>query len=67
MSNWLVMIPEHTKVEELGLNIFYPDVWNLLSVIMLCGISILFTVFWLLAVWEYVWLKDRRQNAIHTQ
>jgi len=63
MSNWLVLISEHAKIEELGLDFSYPDVWDLLPVAILCVISILFTVLWLLAVWEYVWLKDRQRDA----
>ena len=65
MSNWLKVISEHAKIEELGLDFPYPDVWDLLPVAIICGISILFTVMWLLAVWEYVRLKDRREHAIH--
>jgi hypothetical protein len=67
MSNRLVMISEHTKVEELGLDFFYPEIWGLLSVAILCIIAFLFTVLWLLAVWKYVQLKDRRQHAIHSR
>ena len=65
MSNWLTLISEHAKIEELGLDFSYPDVWDLLPVAILCVISILFTVLWLLAVWEYVRLKDRRGHATH--
>jgi len=63
MSMCLVLISERAKIEELGLDFSYPDVWDLLPVAILCVISILFTVLWLLAVWEYVRLKDRRQHA----
>jgi hypothetical protein len=65
MSNRLAMISEHTKVEELGLDFFYPEVWDLLPVAILCIIAIMFTVLWLLAVWEYVRLMDRRLYATH--
>jgi hypothetical protein len=60
MSKCFVLISEHAKIEELGLNFPYPDVWDLLPVAILCVISILFTILWLLAVWEYVRLRDRR-------
>jgi len=63
MSKCLVLISEHAKIEELGLDFFYPDVWDLLPVAILCGISILFAVLWLLVVWEYVRLRDRRRHA----
>jgi len=61
MSKCLVLISERAKVEELGLDFSYPDVGDLLPVTILCGISILFTALWLLAVWEYVQLRDRQQ------
>ena len=69
MGKFLVLISEHAKVDELGLDFSYPDVWDLLPVAILvavlCVISILFTVLWLLAVWEYVRLKDRRGRTTH--
>jgi len=61
MSKCLLLISECAKIEELGLDFSYPDLLDLLPVAILCGISILFTVLWLLAVWEYVWLRDRKQ------
>ena len=59
MSKCLVLISERVEVEELVLGFSYPDVWDLLPVAILFVISILFTVLWLLAVWEYMRLKDR--------
>lgn len=44
MSKCLVLISENAKIVELGLDFSYPDVWDLLPVAILCGISILFTV-----------------------
>ena len=32
MSKCLVLISEHAKIEELGLDFPYPDVWDLLPV-----------------------------------
>jgi len=61
MSKCLMLISEHAKIEELGLDFSYPDVWNLLPVPTLCGTSILVTALWLLAVWEYVQLRGRQQ------
>ena len=61
MSKCLVLISEPAKAEELGLDFSYPDVGDLLPVTILCGISILFTALWLLAVWEHVRLKGRQQ------
>ena len=48
------MIFEHARIEELKLDFFYPDAWDLLPVAVLCVITILFTVLWMLAVWEYM-------------
>ena len=60
MSKCLVLISERAKVEELGLDFSYPDVWDLLPVAVLCVISILFTVLWLLVLWEYVQRRTRQ-------
>ena len=62
MNKCRVLISESVKFEELGLDFFYPDIEDLLPAAILCGISILLTVLWLLAVCEYVWLKDRQQR-----
>jgi hypothetical protein len=60
MSKCLVLISERAKFEELRLDFSYPDVGDLLPVAILCVISILFTVLWLLVVWEYIRLRDRQ-------
>ena len=62
MSNWLVLVLEPVKTEKPGLNFTYPDGGDLLPVAILCGISILFTALWLLAVWEYVRLKGQTRS-----
>jgi len=61
MSEWFELVSERMKPEEFGLDFSYPDMGDLLPVAILCGISILFSALWLLAVWEYVWLRDRQQ------
>ena len=43
MSNCFVLTSEHTKIEELGLDFPYPDVWDLLPIAILCVTAILFT------------------------
>ena len=63
MSKCLVLISERANIKELGLDFSYLDVGDLLPVAILCGISILFTVLWLLAVWEYVRLKERQHQG----
>ena len=62
MNNCLVLISERVKFEEFGLDFSYPDVWDLLPVAILCGISLLLTALWLLVVWEYVRLKGRQKR-----
>jgi hypothetical protein len=59
MSKCLMLIYEHAEIPELKLDFPYPEVWDLLPVVILCGIQILFTALWLLAVWEHVRPKDR--------
>ena len=62
MSKWFELASERMKPEELGLDFSYPDVWDLLPVAILCGISILFTALWLLVVWEYLRLNNKQQH-----
>ena len=62
MSKCLVLISERAKIEELVLDFSYPDVRVLLPVAILCEISILLTVLWLLVVWEYVRLGDKQNS-----
>jgi len=62
MSKCLVLISEHAKIEELGLDFSYPDIGDLLPVAILCGISVLLTVLWLLAVCEYLCLRGRQKR-----
>lgn len=61
MNNWLTMIYEHAKIQELRMNFPYPDVWDLLPIAILCVISIFCTVLWLLVIWEYMWLKNKKR------
>jgi len=62
MGKCLVLISESVKYEEFGLDFPYPNVWDLLPVAILCVISILLTALWLLALWEYIWLRDRQRR-----
>ncbi len=59
MSKYLVLISGRAKIEELGLDFSYPDVGDLLPVVILCAILILLTALWLLTVWVYVLLRGR--------
>jgi hypothetical protein len=47
------------RPETLSLNIPYPDIRDLLILAIICGISILLSALWLLALCEYTWLKDK--------
>ena len=60
MSKWLVLISERMEPEELVLDFSYLDIGDLIPVVILCAISILFTALWLLVVWEYMQLRDKK-------
>ena len=62
MSKYLLLISEHAEMEELGLNFSYPDIVILLPLVIICGISILLIVLWLLVVWEYLRLRDKQDS-----
>ena len=64
MSERLMLISERGGAEELGLDFSYPDVGDLLPVVIVCVISILLTALWLLAVWEYVGLRGKRGREV---
>jgi hypothetical protein len=59
MNTWIELINEPVKSEVWGLNLSYPDIKDLLPVAVVFGISILLSVLWLLAVWEYTCLKSK--------
>ena len=64
MSSWLALISGRGGAEDLGLDSSYPDVGELLPVVVVCVISILLTGLWLLAVWEYVGLRGKRGGEV---
>lgn len=59
MNEWLKAISESMDPGQLGLDICYPSLRDLLPVAVLCVISILCILLWLLAVWQYAWPKDK--------
>ena len=59
MNTWTELISETIRSEPLRLNFPYSDIRDLLPVAVIVGISILLSVLWLLAVWEYTWLKGK--------
>lgn len=60
MSKWSELTYERMKPEELGIGLFHLEIEDLMPVFMLCNISILFTMLWLLIVFEYVRLRDKQ-------
>ncbi len=65
MSNWIELISETIRPESLRLNFPYPVIRDLLPVAIICGISILLSALWLLAVCEYTWLKGKYLPKSH--
>jgi hypothetical protein len=59
MSTWIELIPEPMRPEMMRLDLYNPGIRDFLPVAIVCGISILLTALWLLAVMEYTWLKNR--------
>jgi hypothetical protein len=59
MSKLFELISGITEPESLSLNLPYPDIKDLLTVAIICGISILLSALWLLALCEYTWLKGK--------
>jgi len=59
MNTWIELISKTIRSESLRLNIPYPDIRDLLPLAIICGISILLSALWLLALCEYTWLKDK--------
>lgn len=53
-------ISEHIKSEEMVLDYFYPDIADLIPLIIICGISLLLTILWLILVLECVRPRKRK-------
>jgi hypothetical protein len=58
MGYGLRIISEYVEPDIPTLHIFYQGGWDLLPVALLCGLSILLTLLWLLVVWRHI----RRAN-----
>lgn len=67
MKEWLNAIPESMDPGQLRLDIGYPTLWDLLPIAVVCVISILCILLWLLAVWEYAWPRDRHLPESHVE
>ena len=58
MNGWLKTISEPMNTIDFGLKVSYSQVGDLLPVAIVCGISILLTAVWVLAVGSYA--RSRR-------
>ena len=63
MSKWLELVSERAEVEELVLDFSYPDIVDLMPVVVICVISVMSIVLWLLVVWIYTQNKMRPENT----
>ena len=61
MNKCLMLISESMETEELRLNFVYLDIWDLIPVVILCAISILLSVLWLLVLAKYA--TSKRDNV----
>jgi hypothetical protein len=61
MSKWIELISEPLRPEVWELDLPRLDIEKLLPVAIICGISILLSALWLLAVCEYEWLRTRHR------
>ena len=59
MNGWLKIISEPVNAPELGLDLAYPRLNDLLPIAIVCGVSILLTALWVLAVSRYASPKGR--------
>jgi len=59
MNGWLKIISEPVNIPEFGLDLPYPGLDDLLPVAMICGVSILLTALWVLAMSGYARSRDR--------
>ncbi len=59
MNGWLKIISEPVNAPESGLDLAYPGLGDLLPVAIICGVSILLTALWVLAMSGYARPKDK--------
>lgn len=59
MNGWLKIISEPVTIPEFGLDLPYPELSDLLPVAMICGVSILLTALWVLAMSGHARPRDR--------
>ena len=59
MNGWLKIIAEPVTAPEFGLDLAYPGFSDLLPVAIICGVSILLTALWVLALTGYARPNDK--------
>jgi len=59
MNGWLKIISEPMTAPEFGLGVPDPGLSDLLPVAIICGVSILLTALWVLAMSGYARPKDK--------
>ena len=59
MNGWLKIISEPVTVPEFGLDLPYPGLNDLLPVAIICGVSVLLTALWVLAMSGCTRPKDK--------
>jgi hypothetical protein len=63
MNKWFELVSERAEVEELVLDFSYPDIVDLMPVVVICVISVMSIVIWLLVVWKYTQNKIQPENT----
>jgi len=60
MTGWLTTLPEPTDLRTLAPRIDLPQLEEFMPVAVVCAISILCSLLWVLAQWKYTSGRDRR-------
>ena len=58
MNAWIESISESIRTGPSDLQISHLYEVILTPVAVICGVSLLLTMLWVLGVWEYLWLKQ---------
>lgn len=67
MKEWLNAVSESMDAGQLRLDIFFPSLRDLLPIAIVCVISVLCILLWLLAVWQYAQPKDKHFPESHVE
>ena len=61
MGSWTTPLHEPTDFAP-DWDVSHLDAMDLLSIAVLCGLSVVCIILWMLAVWKYVGSADRRRH-----